>query len=442
MANQKFYLQCKTCGYKIEDFSEWFKVGQICPKCGSKQANVWYYKNYEELIKTIRDKAFKPDSLWGYFDYLPLLDKNNIVSFGGEGIVPLVRWTFLEEFAKNTHNKNVKIYAHGHDRNHATGTFKDLAGTVVSSVLKENGIDKYVGASTGNIGVAYSRYLAGAGISLSLFIPETSLKSQEAEISSFGQKVYRVKGDYAAAKKMAKDFAQKYDLVLTGGNFDPMRIEAKKTMVYEWLRVLPEFPTVFMQAISGGSGPLGIAKACQELKDMKLFKKMPRFILPQPEKCSPMAAAWEKAKKAGFPQGWENDYPVYENPKTSIETLSTGNPTAYPALAPVVKESQGEIIASKEEATVDVARLISYELTQRIGPAAAITVVGFIESLRNGHINDGDVVMLNIGEGVARSPKFVEQLSFSSQTIDSLDECELTDRSKYREHLWKAIENI
>lgn len=440
--DKKFFLRCKVCQHEIESFSQWFEGKQVCPQCGSNRADVIYYRDMKELNNLISNPAFKPASVWEYFDFLPLHDKKNIVSVGGEGVVPIDHWAFLEEFAKRTYNLNLKIYAHRNDLHRATGTFKDLAGTVVSSVLKENGVKKYVGASTGNIGAAYSSYLAAAGISLSVFIPTTSLKSQEAEISAFGQTVFRTSGDYAFAKHLAKEFAEKHNILLTGGNFDPMRIEAKKTMVYEWLRTLDDFPTVFMQAISGGSGPLGIAKASEELDGMSFFDAMPRFILPQPHRCAPMAQAWEEAKAKGFPENWEKDFPVYENPQTTIRTLATGNPKAYPALAPVVKRSKGEILSSPEEKAIDVTKLIAYKTGVRIGPAAAITVVGFFQSLHRGLIKDGDVVMLNIGEGVARSPQYVEQMAYTTQNVSNVDECQPTDRSRYEQQLWDAVETI
>ena len=62
-----------------------------------------------------------------------------------------------------------------------------------------------------------------------------------------------------------------------------------------------------------------------------------------------MAEAWDTAKKNNFPEGWSKEYPVYENPETTIKTLATGNPTAYPPLAELVKESDGEIISCIEE---------------------------------------------------------------------------------------------
>lgn len=441
-SSTKFYLKCKACGKEIPNFGEWFNHGQVCPACGHNEAEVVYPGGFNELLKMLKDPAFQPKSIWDYFNFLPLHNKNNIVSTGEEGIKPIDRWEFLEKFARDKYNINIKVFGHRHDLHQATGTFKDLAGTVVASVLKENSKENFVAASTGNIGVAYSRYLAAGGIDLSLFLPETSNKSQEAEISSFGQNVYRVNGDYAYAKKMGKEYANRNGFLYTAGNFDPMRLEAKKTMVYEWLRLLPEFPTVFMQAVSGGSGPLGIAKASKELEGYGVFEKMPRFLLPQPERCAPMAQAWEDAKTKSFPEGWQHDYPVLENPRTTIETLSTGNPKAYPSLASLVKESEGEFIASREEKAVDVARLIAYKTTHRLGPAAALTVVGFFDALRENYIKDGDVVMLNIGEGISRSPLFTEKMNYSTQSITNLEEILPKKRKDYAEELWLAVDEI
>lgn len=73
--------------------------------------------------------------------------------------------------------------------NPGTGTFKDVAASVAASVLKENGVKRFAIASTGNIATAFSYYLAKAGISLSVFIPQDALMANEAEISSYGQKV-------------------------------------------------------------------------------------------------------------------------------------------------------------------------------------------------------------------------------------------------------------
>ncbi len=440
MNTTKFILQCQTCQEKIEDFNNWFGYGQQCPQCGSKQVYVEYQQGYENLIKTIR-RTETPASLWHYLDYLPLNESEHIVSFS-EGIVPIDRWTFIEDYARERHNINCKIYAHRYDLNTATGTFKDMAATVVASVLKENGQKSYVGASTGNIANAYAKYLSAAGILFYAFIPCNSSDAQEAGIASFAQKVFRVAGDYSSAKQLAADFAVKHHMILAAGNFDPMRIEAKKTMVYEWLRQLDEFPTVYIQALSGGTGPLGIAKAYHELKPLEVFSAIPRQILVQSDKCAPMAMAWETAKAQNFPAGWEKNYPVIENPETAIPTLSTGNPKTYPVLAPFVKETCGEIIACDENKAVDVGRLIAAETAVLTGPAAALPIGGIFRSLQEGHIKDGDVVLVNVGENMGRSPDFLTRFVDNETPVHNLNDCKIFDRKQYIQELWERIYHL
>jgi threonine synthase len=434
-------MKCQECGRENDSFGPWLQSGQRCAGCGSRRAEVVYFDG-EEILRALfgsRDNSPVPKGLWRYFDLLPLHDSENIIT-AGEGIVPIDRWQFLERFAESRFNLRCRVFAHRNDNNYSTGTFKDLAGSVVASVLKENGIGEYVVASTGNIGVAYSRYLSSAGISLYAFIPENSSRAQEAEIGCFGQGVFRVMGDYARAKGIASEFSERYGILPAAGSFDPMRIEAKKTMAYEWARLMEDLPTVYIQALSGGTGPLGVARGCRDLQEADLMRKMPRMLLVQSDKCSPMADAWSEAKSGKFPEGWEGKYPVYQNPETMIPTLATGDPEAYPVLSRVVSESDGEIIAFAEEEAVNVARIVAFETSVRMGPAAAIAVGGFFKSLRDGHVRDGDVVLVNVGEGIRRSPSFMEQLIYTTRNVTSVEECSLYDRSRYREEIWGSLE--
>ncbi len=436
---KKYFLQCKSCSAKIESFRDWFHSGQRCPGCGSAWAEVRYLEKIEKLKPLLDKKAQAPGGLWRYFDFLPVNKAKNIVT-AGEGIVPIERWKFLEEYALERFRLRCRVYAHRHDDNYATGTFKDLSGSVVASVLKENGVRSYVVASTGNIAVSYARYLTEAGVSLYAFIPAISSRSQEAEIGCFGQQVFRVKGDYNQAKEMAFAFSQEHKILLAAGNFDPMRVEAKKTMLLEWLRTMEDVPTVYIQALSGGTGPLAIAKGWEDLSPLNVMKKIPRFILVQSNKCAPMADAWEEAKTKGFPEGWEKTYPIYHNPETMIPTLATGYPKTYPALGPLVRKSQGEIMSCNEQAAIALARLVAFKRSVRIGPAAAIVVGGFIKALRKGYLRAGDTVMLNIGEGIRRAPDFQEKLIPASKAISSVEECALSDKRVYEKKLWQTVE--
>jgi threonine synthase len=97
-------------------------------------------------------------------------------------------------------------------------------------------------------------------------------------------------------------------------------------MVFEWIRQIGKMPDVYIQAISGGTGPIAIDKGLREIKSVYPELEMPRLIMVQPDACDPMVQAWENAEKKGFPEGYENEYPIIDNPQTEVPTLATGNP--------------------------------------------------------------------------------------------------------------------
>lgn len=432
----KYKLKCVQCGYETPDFKTWFSQNQTCPKCGSKHSEVWYDTDYKKLPELLKGH---PDSFWTYFDFLPLMEKENIVS-RSEGAIPLEEWSFLENYAKEKYGLDLQVLVYRNDLNGGTGTFKDVAASLAASLFKENGIEQYCVASTGNTATAYGMYLSLAGVNASIFIPDNALKASEAMISAYGQQVMRVNGDYAKAKKIANEYAEKYHILISSGNIDPIRVEAKKTMVFEWLRQLKRLPDVYIQAISGGTGPIALDKGIRELKSIYADLKMPRLLMVQPDQCDPMVQAWEHAEKAGFPTGFEKDYPVLDNPQTAVPTLATGNPATYPIIAKLVKSTEGTFVRMQERKLAAYARLVAFEQKVILGPASAVCIAGFFESLKKGLIKNGECVLLNTGEGVRRAPEFVNEMIYTTKQVDSVADCHPHTMAQYREQLWNAIE--
>ncbi|MDR0386098.1 MAG: pyridoxal-phosphate dependent enzyme [Prevotellaceae bacterium] len=435
-ATSKYFFKCVACGKTIDGFGQWFSGGSKCPECGNGRIET-FYCDYSNLKSLICGKASETNTVWRYFDCLPLENKNNIVSCG-EGDISAERWTFLEKYASSL-NITCKVWVYRNDENRATGTFKDAGASLAASVLKEHGIKNYVVASTGNVANSFACYMSKAGITLYAFVPGNALAMNSAGVSYYGQRVFRVLGDYAKAKIIAKEFAGKYGFHITGGNTDPLRVEAKRTMVFEWLRNMPEFPTVYLQSLSGGTGPVAIEKAVREAENLGLSCRLPRFLMVQPDGCAPMAQAWAKAKSRSFPDGWLNDYPVYDNPATKIPTLATGNPATYPIIGDLTYRSGGDIFSFDESKCEDVARAIAFETQAGTGPASSVVLGGFFKALNNGLIRNGDVVMINIGEGLNRAPEFLKSLTYTEQKVSHTDECALIDREKLQRDLWDKI---
>ena len=218
-------------------------------------------------------------------------------------------------------------------------------------------------------------------------------------------------GDYAFAKKQAADFHHNHHVLISAGNIDPIRVEAKKTMVFEFLRQLGKMPDVYIQAVSGGTGPIALDKGVREIRDFYPEITLPQMYLVQQDTCDPMVQAWETAQKKGFPEGYEKNYPVIPNPQTIVSILSTGNPGMFPIIAPIVKKSNGTFLRVEESKLIDWAKLVKKEKNVCLGPASIVCLGGFFKALEDNKIHNGQTILINTGEGADRARDFAAKVT-------------------------------
>ena len=401
----KYQIRCKKCGKVVGDFATWFQQDQQCA-CGSTYAEVEYFD-----LPSFPPQELKTDSFQDfYFDFLPLMSRDNIVSCG-EGMIEIERWDHLEEAAKKA-GVDCEVYVCRNDLNQGSGTFKDISAALAASVLKEQGVKEYCLASTGNAGTAFATYLAKAGIHFTQFAPSFMDDDSTEAIKQVGQTVVISKGGYGDAKAEAASFHKEQKVLISGGNTDPLRIESKRTLVFECLRQMGCMPTVYMQAVAGGTSPLAFEKGYRDLCAMCPDKayELPRMMLVQQDECDPMVSAWEKATAAGFPEGWEQQYEAKKNMHTRIGILTAANPGNYPLVAPLVKRTGGTFIRVKEAELPEYGRRMLHEQNVLMGPASMVCYAGFFEALQKGAIHNGDKVLLNTGEGCNRSQWFKKEV--------------------------------
>ena len=401
--NDKYKLVCTKCGQVIPDFATWFEMNQEC-SCGCKRAEVVYSTDYHK-ITGLTQPEHKPANFYHYFDFLPVMDKNNIVTFG-EGAIPIEEWEFLEKLAKEKYGIDCQVMVYRNDLNGGSNTFKDIAASLAATLFKENGVQEFCVASTGNTATAYARYLAEAGIKFTVFMPHDAIPDTVEAIRSCGQTVVVCDGNYGDAKKAANEFHEKNSVLISAGNIDPIRVEAKKTMVFEYLRQLGKMPDVYVQAVAGGTGPIALDKGVREMQAAFPETTLPRMLLIQQDTCDPMVQAWNKAVQAGFPEGYEKDYPIIPNPQTIVSILSAGNPGMYPIVAPIVRKSGGTFLRVKESELAHYGKIVKQERGIYLGPASIVCFAGFYKALEEGQIRNGETVLLNTGEGAARASFF------------------------------------
>ncbi len=398
----KYQLRCKKCGKVISDFATWFKQDQQC-ECGSGYAEVEYTDNTPFHFSDPANNSYQDY----YFDLLPIVKRENIVSYG-EGLIPMERWGNLEAYAKSK-GIDCKVFVYRNDQNDGSGSFKDISAALAASVLKENGIKEYCLASTGNAGVAFATYCAKAGIRFTEFAPNCIDPATVAAIRKVGQPVIISKGGYGDAKAEAATYHKEKHVLISGGNTDPLRIESKRLLAYECLRQIGQLPTVYMQAVAGGTSPLAFEKGFRDLKRTGMIDAnalLPRMLLVQQDECDPMVSAWEKATSAGFPAGWEKDYEAKKNIKTKIGILTTANPGNYPLVAPLVHKSNGTFIRVAEAELPQYGKEMRLSRGTLMGPASMVCYAGFFQAVDKGLINSGDTILLNTGEGSDRAQWF------------------------------------
>ncbi|MCA9904485.1 MAG: pyridoxal-phosphate dependent enzyme, partial [Anaerolineae bacterium] len=333
--------------------------------------------------------AERPTSLWRYAELLPVEGPDPDISLY-EGFTPLIRLYHYE-----------RMFAHPHiyikdERQGPTSSFKDRQAAVAVTALKQAGIKECVLASTGNAGAAYAAYCARAGIKLWLFLTHVVPSEKMREAALYGAEVVKVSGTYDEAKKVAAEFARQKNIHFDLGARAVPGKESMKTLGFEIAEQLGlafdgaaghwVAPDWYVQAVSGGIGPLGVWKGFEELYQMGLVDKMPRLGIIQAAGCAPMVQA--------FAAGSAQADPV--TPRTLIHVLATGNPgLSYVKLREAVLSNDGAMIAVEDGETFAAMRRLASTAGLSVEPATAVAFAGLERLLYDGIIELGETVVVN-----------------------------------------------
>lgn len=375
MATPK-YLECNLCGNQqsYEPFSP-----AICEKCESHWMEARYdYAAFKREI--LRGLPERPSNMWRYQDVLPLDDPGALDLYPAGG-TPL--W-LSQRFAPDLGHDTVYIKD---ERYGPTSSFKDRQAAVAVAAMAENGIREAVIASTGNAAVAYAAACARTGIKLWVFM--TSLVPQEKlrETALFGAEVIRVSGNYDQTKQIASQFAERRHLFLDRGASSVPSRESMKTIAYEIVEQLGwKTPDWYIQAVSGGMGPLGAYQGFKELHSMGLISHIPKLAVIQAEGCAPMVDAFKAGKDVA-------DAVV---PNTRIIILSTGDPGKSYTYLWNLTQSFGGLMESVTDAEAFAAmRALAKSEGMAVEPATAVAFAGLEKMLKKGNIKKDELVVVN-----------------------------------------------
>jgi threonine synthase len=381
-----FLIKCIDCGH----LAPYYPTSTTCPKCNSQWREAEY--DYEIVGKTLLPRLqSRPFDLWRYRELLPIRNPNTSLSLG-EGGTPLIRAVNLGMMlgCPNIYIKD--------ERQGPTASFKDRQAAVTIAALKEAGITEMVAASTGNVAISYSAYASRAGMKLWAFVTSLVPAMKMREIALYGSQVIKITGSYDQCKQVAAEFANQRHLYQDMGARTITSIEAMKTIAFEIAEQLTTLqgagentpwrtPDWYVQAISGGMGPIGIYKGFREMQTMGWIDRIPAFAPIQADGCAPMVTRWK--------QGLEKAE-VVTSPKTRIETLATGDPgRSYQFLRQYVNNTNGAFESVSDEDAFRAMHVLAKMEGISAEPAAAVAFAGLFKLIRAGVIKPSDTVVVN-----------------------------------------------
>ena len=386
-----FVIRCLDCGHA----APFMPSSMHCPQCNSQ----WRAAEYDmtEVASTFPSEIKnRPFDLWRYQELLPIHNPNPTLRLG-EGGTPLIQAANLGMML-GLPNLYIKD-----ERQGPTSSFKDRQAAVTIAALKEGGVTEMVAASTGNVAISLSAYAARAGIKLWAFVTSLVPGVKMREIALYGSQVVKITGSYDQAKQVAAEFARQRGLYQDMGARTVTAVEAMKTIAFEIAEQLtmqqgvppgstheaPKWrtPDWYVQAISGGMGPLGVYKGFRELQQLGLIDHIPAMAPIQVEGCAPMVESWKK--------GLEKAEPVL-SPQTRIETLATGDPgRTYTMLRKQVNETHGVFESVSDEDAFRAMHVLAKMEGISAEPAAAVAFAGLFKLVRAGIIKSTDTVVVN-----------------------------------------------
>src|SRR5258706_1598930 len=160
-----------------------------------------------------------------------------------------------------------------------------------------------------------------------------------------------------------------------------------KTIAYEIVEQLGwRAPDWYIQAVSGGLGPLGVHQGFKELYSMGLIDRIPKLGIIQAEGCSPMVRAFKAGKDVAEPVV----------PDTSIIILSTGDPgKSYTYLWTLTQHFGGLMESVTDTESFDAMRSLAKAEGMAVEPATAVAFAGLQKMLKNGDIRADETVVVN-----------------------------------------------
>ncbi|WP_375206023.1 threonine synthase [Hyphococcus sp.] len=369
------HLECSETGKKYE-------AGKLYNLSEAGKPLLVRY-DLKALAKTLskEELASRHYGLWRYREFLPVEKDENCITLG-EVISPIIR---VPRILK-------KIGASGElivkdESRQPTSSFKARGLGLAVSMAKEFGVKHVAIPTNGNAGGALAAYATRAGLKATVLCPDDTPEVNVNEAAFVGAHVFRVNGYINHCGEIVAEGRDKVGWFDVSTMKEPYRVEGKKTLGIELAEQLGwELPDAIIFPTGGGTMPIGVWKAFDELEEMGwIGPKRPKMIVAQAAGCAPIVEAWEEgAEKA---RKWEEAH-------TKAAGIRVPAAIADFLILRTIRESGGFALAIPEEEIFDTWREVAREEGLLLCPEGAAAFAAYKTALRDGRIAPGSRVMM------------------------------------------------
>ncbi len=349
-------MKCMICGEKYSEHGGEY----VCRFCGGGIERKVITKDNREKLKTIL-KNGSGYGIWGYAPFLGTPSEMHAVTLD-EGNTPLLHATNLGKMLgiENIYLKNETL--------NPSGTYKDRFATVAVSLEKHRRTSLLALGSAGNAAAAVSAYAAAANLPCVVLLPIGAVKERALQTMSYGAKLFQIEGTIDKCIRIAIQGEEKglWKNVSTTMKHYPDGSEGYKTIAYEIERQLKfDIPDWVICPVGGGTLLCKIFKGYQEMVELGLIHKMPKFAAVQAEGCKPFVQAFEKGEK---------ETELWENPETIAFAISDVDTFEGRSALWAVRKTGGTAVCVNDEEILEAMTLLSCHEAVLAEPSSAVTL--------------------------------------------------------------------
>ena len=394
------YQACIACGEKY-DADE---IVYSCKRCGDLLEIKYDYDLLEAKLKKSNWQSL-PLSVWRYKDFMPIRDPSKIVSLneGGTGLHSCQRLVNLLG-VKHLYVKN--------EGENPTGSFKDRGMTVGITKAVELNMKTVICASTGNTSASLAAYAAKAGLQCIVLIPSGKIAyGKLAQAMVYGAKVVQIRGNFDQALKTVLELSEKHREVYLLNSINPYRLEGQKSLAYEICDQLNRDPPDRVVLPVGNAGNISaIWKGFTEFHKLGLIDKLPKMTGIQAEGAAPIARAIKNGKDEIVP---------IDKPETIATAIRIGAPISWKKAIRAIKESGGTAETVTDEEILEAQKMLARSEGLFVEPASASSIAGLKNLLKEGAIDEDEVVVcVTTGHGL-KDPDIAIKISEKPFEVDA-----------------------